>query len=188
MNRIHRWYCSSNHWKRFLKKELFPRVFSGFDLGNDVLEIGPGPGLTTELLLEKCERLTCLEIDPAYAEPLRRHMKNANVTVVEGDATRMDFEDGRFSGVVSLSMMHHVPSPSLQDRLFHEVYRVLRPGGIFNGVDSRQSWGLRLFHWGDTFVPIDPDRLEPRLRSAGFSAVVVTTEKRAFRFVAGRPL
>src|SRR5215471_5717989 len=100
MNRIHHWYCSSNRWRRMLETEVFPRVFDGIDLGNDVLEIGPGPGLTTDLLRKKCERLTCLEIDPVFAAPLRERMRNTNVTVVEGDAARMGFEDGRFSGVV----------------------------------------------------------------------------------------
>lgn len=187
MNRIHHWYCSSDRWRRILETEMFPRVFCGVDLGNEVLEIGPGPGLTTDLLRSKCERLTCLEIDPAFAAQLRKRMQGTNVTVIEGDATRMSFEDRRFSAAVSLTMLHHVPSPALQDKLFEEVYRVLRPGGTFVGMDSRQSWGLRLFHWGDTLVPIDPCGLEPRLRRAGFSVTLIETERHAFRFIALRP-
>ena len=48
--------------------------------------------------------------------------------VVNADATSMPFETDRFSGAIGLTMLHHVPSAALQDRLFAEVARVLRPG------------------------------------------------------------
>ena len=187
MNRIHHWICSSNRWKRTLANEVFPRVLDGFDLGKNVLEVGPGPGLTTELLRVRCEHLTCLELDPVFASPLRERMQNKNVTVVDGDATEMPFRDGEFTAAVSLTMLHHVPTPTLQDRLFAEVRRVLRPGGFFFGMDAVDTWSLRLMHWGDTLVPVDPEHLEPRLTKAGFENVIVETEKRAFRFSAARP-
>ena len=187
MNRIHHWICSSSRWKRTLANEVFPRVLDGVDLGKNVLEVGPGPGLTTELLRLRCERLTCLEIDPIFASPLRRRMQNTNVTVVDGDATEMPFSDGEFTAAVSLTMLHHVPTPMLQDRLFAEVHRVLQPGGVFVGMDAVDTWSLRLMHWADTLVPVDPEHLEPRLRRAGFDDVIVEKEKRAFRFSARRP-
>lgn len=81
---------------------MFPRVPDGVDLGKNVLEVGPGPGLTTELLRSRCERLTCLELDPIFASPLRQRMQNTNVTVVDGDATDMPFCDGEFTAAVSL--------------------------------------------------------------------------------------
>jgi ubiquinone/menaquinone biosynthesis C-methylase UbiE len=127
-----------------------------------------------------------MEVDPVFAAPLRQRMQNTNVTVVEGDTTKMEFGDEEFSAAVSLTMLHHVPSPALQDRLFGEVFRVLRPGGIFVGMDAVDTWGLRLMHWGDTLVPIDPAHVEPRLRRARFEDVVIETEKRAFRFCARR--
>lgn len=187
MNRIHNWICSSKRWKRILANEVFPRVFENVDLGKNVLEVGPGPGLTTDLLRTRCERLTCLEIDPVFAAPLRQRMQNTNVIVVEGDATNMPFADGEFTAAVSLTMLHHIPTPLLQDRLFGEMHRVLRPGAVFVGMDAAATWSLRLMHWGDTLVPIDPAHLEPRLRRVGFANVMIEAEKRAFRFSAQRP-
>ena len=187
MNRIHHWICSSNRWKRTLVNEVFPRVLDDVDLGKNVLEIGPGPGLTTELLRARSERLTCLELDPIFAAPLRRRMQNTNVTVVDSDATNMPFDDAEFTSAVSLTMLHHVPTPLLQDQLFREVHRVLRPGAVFVGMDVVDTWSLRLMHWGDTLVPVDPAQLEARLRRAGLEDVSVETEKRAFRFSARRP-
>lgn len=186
MNRIHHWICSSSHWKRTLADKVLPWVLSGVDLGSNVLEVGPGPGLTTELLRARYDRLTCIEIDPEFALPLRTRMQETNVTVIQGDATSMEFPDATFSGAISLTMLHPVPSPGLQDRLLAEVCRVLRPGGVLAGMDAVQSWGLRLIHVGDTLVPIDPATFEARLEAAGFGDVSIDFDKWAFRFRASR--
>jgi len=159
-----------------------PWVLSGVELGEDVLEVGPGPGLTTDILRRRVARVTALEIDPALADSLAGRLGGSNVAVVRGDATQMPFENGRFSGAVSFTMLHHVPSPALQDRLLREVRRVLKPGGVFAGVDSRQSLVMRLLHIHDTLVPVDPDHFSPRLEGAGFRDVFIEIQDRAFRF------
>ena len=109
------------------------------DLGDDVVEIGPGPGLTTDLLRTRVPALTAVELDPDLAAALAGRMAGSNVEVVEADATAMPFEDGRFSGAVTFTMLHHVPTVELQDRLFADVRRVLRPGGLFVANDSVAS-------------------------------------------------
>ena len=42
------------------------------DLGDDVLEVGPGPGQTTEVLRHIVPRLTAVEVDESLAEALKR--------------------------------------------------------------------------------------------------------------------
>ncbi|MGH9737413.1 MAG: class I SAM-dependent methyltransferase [Candidatus Acidiferrales bacterium] len=113
MNRVHRWYCQSSFWKRKLNCEILPWVLNKLELGDEVLEIGPGPGLTTDWLRNRCSNLTCLEIDPALARNLCKRAGNANLKVQIGDATRMPFEDGHFSAVLAFTMLHHVASPAL---------------------------------------------------------------------------
>ena len=49
MNWFHRQVCRSGPWRRRLEKQLLPWVLQGVELGDDVLEIGPGPGITTDL-------------------------------------------------------------------------------------------------------------------------------------------
>jgi len=187
MNRLHRWYCRSGHWKQQLENEILPWALTGVQLGDDVLEVGPGPGLTTEWLLRRGERLTCIEIDPALVGSLRRRLNNPNLSVHCGDATAMSFRDRTFSAAVSFTMLHHVPSSALQDRLFAEVYRVLRPGGVFAGIDSTQSWLMRISHVFDTMVLVDPAKLQSRLESAGFADVKIEVDALRFRFFARRP-
>ncbi len=187
MNRLHHWCCRSKGWKHRLEHEIFPWSLEGVDLGGDVLELGPGPCLTTDWLRRQCRHLTCLELDSALAQSLRQRLGNENVTVQPGDATAMPFRDETFSAVLSFTMFHHVPSSGLQDRVFAEACRVLTPGGIFVGSDS--SWSVRmwLYHIADTLVPIDPKRLPERLRTAGFEEITVEALGGRFRFRAKRP-
>lgn len=187
MNRIHRWYCRSAHWRRTVEERLLPWVLGDAPLGDDVLEVGPGPGLVTDALRRRGVPLTSIEVDPALARRLRSRVPASEVDVVQGDATSMPFADGRFSAAVSLTMLHHVPSPALQDRLLSEVRRVLRPGGLFLGSDSRTGRVFEWVHWGDTLVPVPPEGFAARLEAAGFCDVAVDVAPGAFRFRARRP-
>jgi SAM-dependent methyltransferase len=187
INSFHRWYCRSSRWGRRVEESLLPWALRDADLGEDVLEVGPGPGRTTAVLQRRARRLTAIELDPDLADRLRRRMDGGNVTVVEGDATAMPFEDGRFSAAVCFTMLHHVPSAELQDRLLAEVRRVLRPGGMFYGSDSTVSPVFRLAHVLDTMVVVDPAGFGQRLAAAGFVDPAVSTAKGAFRFKARRP-
>ena len=186
MNRLHRWYCRSDAWAATVRDQL-PWVLRGVELGDEVLEVGPGPGLTTDLLRKIASRVTAIEIDPRLAEALRRRTLGQGVEVVTGDATAMPFQAARFSAAVSFTMLHHVTSPELQDRLLAEVYRVLRPGGVFAGSDSTASFLFHLAHLGDTMVLVDPDRFVSRLQAAGFTDARVRRGHRAFSFRAIRP-
>jgi SAM-dependent methyltransferase len=190
VNRRHRRYCAGDEWASYVRTDVVPPVIDGLDLGDDVLEIGPGPGLTTDLLQERVPRLTAIELDDELADKLRARLSAGHVEVVRGDATAMPFADDRFSAVLCFTMLHHVPTDELQDRLFAEACRVLRPGGIFTGSDScTRSLRFRLFHLRDTLNLVDPDTLGPRLESAGFRAVHVSRrpEQVLFRAVAADP-
>jgi ubiquinone/menaquinone biosynthesis C-methylase UbiE len=133
-------------------------------------------------------RLTAIEVDPKAAKSLRARLSGSNVDVVTGDATAMPFREAQFSGGVSFTMLHHVPSQQLQDKLLGEVWRVIKPGGEFVGSDSLQSIFMRLIHIGDTLVPIDPDRFGVRLESAGFEVLEIEKQRDAFRFRARKPI
>lgn len=182
MNRFHQLFCRSGSWARTVEDRLLPWVLSGTDLGEHALEVGPGYGATTQVLRTQVPELTALEIDPALAVRLRERVPK--VDVVEGDGTAMPFRDGEFSGAVCFTMLHHVQSAGLQDRLFAEVHRVLGPGGVFAGSDSRVSARFRAVHLFDTMVVVDPETLGGRLEAAGFGDVEVDVIPSAVRFSA----
>jgi ubiquinone/menaquinone biosynthesis C-methylase UbiE len=162
-------------------------VLRDYPLGDALLEIGPGPGLTTDLLRQRVPAMTCIEVDDRLAASLAKRMQGTNVTVEHGDATSMPFQDESFSAAVALTMLHHVPSSAMQDSLLREAFRVLRPGGVFLGMDSTMSLSFRLAHVFDTMVVVNPDTFVGRLQAAGFSDLAVRTGKGAFRWRAQKP-
>lgn len=56
--------------------------------GQALVEIGPGLGAMTDPLVQRCERLTVVELDRDLAARLR---KRAELTVVEADVLTVDF-------------------------------------------------------------------------------------------------
>lgn len=182
MNHFHRWFCRSAFWRAGLRKHILPWALEGVALGDSVLEIGPGPGMATDFLLRRLPRLTAIELDPLLAAALRARTRDTSLSVVRGDGTNLPFPNASFSGVVCFTMLHHIPTPQAQDRLLHEVRRVLRPGGSFAGTDSRHRSGLKLMHYHDTYVPVEPGAFASRLRQAGFTQTSVDAQPRVFRF------
>ncbi|MFD1050597.1 class I SAM-dependent methyltransferase, partial [Kibdelosporangium lantanae] len=107
--------------------------------------------------------LTIVEVDPASARQLAAQFPD--VTVLEGDGARLPLGDNSFDSVTCFTMLHHVPSRGEQDQLFAEAFRVLRPGGVFAGMDSLPSLRFRILHLFDTMVLVDPRTLPDRLRA-----------------------
>jgi SAM-dependent methyltransferase len=187
VNDSHLQYLSSPEWAHTLATELLPWIEGVGDLGDEVLEIGPGPGLTTDLLRSQVQSLTAVEIDAALAEALAVRLAGTNVTVLHADAAHTDLPSSHFSTAVCFSALHHMPSQWHQDLVFAEVGRMLRPGGMFLGVDSLDIDLIRAAHADDTFVPIDPEELGARFARAGLIDTRVEPTEHQFRFSARRP-
>ena len=174
MNRTHLEYLASPAWADALQTDLLPWLESIIQLGDDVLEIGPGPGLTTDLLRHRVAAVTAVEIDADLAADLKTRLAGTNVEVIWGDGTELPLPDDRFSAATCFAMLHHMPSAAAQDQLFAELHRVLRPGGSFVATDSLDTERIRRAHTDDTYVPLDPATLESRLRTAGFADITLT--------------
>jgi SAM-dependent methyltransferase len=173
VNQQHMQFCASPEWQALVVETILPVALAGVDLGDDALEIGPGPGFTTDVLQTMTGHLTAVEIDPVLAGALTSRVDTAKVTVVLGDATALEFPDASFSGAASFHMLHHIPTTEAQNSAFRELARVLRPGAVLVAADSGYRADTVLFHDGDTYNPIEPDDLPGRLSAAGFSDVMV---------------
>jgi SAM-dependent methyltransferase len=172
MNLCHRWCCNSDRWAKEAEEQLLPWVLADVELGDNTLEIGPGYGAILRVLVDKTPKLTSVEIDSPMAQRLQR-LYGERARIINGDGTNTGLPADEFSSVVSFTMLHHVPSTELQDRLFAEAFRVLRPGGVFAGSDGVPSLRFRVLHFRDTCNPIPPEALPDRLRAAGFHDVDV---------------
>jgi ubiquinone/menaquinone biosynthesis C-methylase UbiE len=173
MNENHAKLMPSPEWFAHIQDEVLPQATAGVTLGDDVLELGPGWGAATEWLQSRVSRLAAVEHEQESATRLAKTYADSNVSVVFGDATALEFPDASFDTVVSCTMLHHVPTRALQDRVLAEAFRVLRPGGVFAGSDSLASDGLHGFHEGDTYNPVEPAAFLTRLQTVGFVAITL---------------
>jgi len=188
VNEEHLALCSSPQWAAYLADDLLPWVLDGHELGDDLLEVGPGPGLTTDILRRLAARVTAAELDADLASKLAvrlaehpdsEHPDSEHVRVVVADATSLPFRNAAFSAVACLTMLHHIPGAAAQDAALGQMRRVLRPGGVLVGSDGLDTPDRRRAHRGDIFVPVDPRTVAGRLTRAGF--IEATTDVRADR-------
>jgi SAM-dependent methyltransferase len=175
VNSFHLQHCASPEWRRTVEDVILPRALRDVDLGARVLEIGPGPGFTTDVLMTRVDHLTAVEIDPDLARTLADRMAGTNVEVVRGDATVLQFPDEHFSGAASFQMFHHIESDDDQRRVLAELARVVVPGGTVVATDGIENDVTRSFHVDDIYNPIDPEDLRRWLAAAGFSGIEVAT-------------
>ncbi len=184
MNEAHE-YCGSDEWRQTIREVILPWALAETDLGANVLEVGPGYGATTDVLGTVADHLTSVEIDRGLAGMLRaRFADKPWIDIVDGDATQLDYADGTFTGAACFTMLHHVPTAELQDRLFSEVARVQQSGAALVASDSLGSDDLADAHRGDTYNPVDPASLPARLAAAGFGDVRVKTNEFGWAVVA----
>ncbi len=177
MNEAHQ-MCGSDEWRQAMREVILPWALRETDLGDNVLEVGPGYGACTDVLCRIVPKLTSVEIDDELAAMLRdRFAEVPTVQIVNADATTLSYADGTFTGAACFTMLHHVPTEAAQDRLFGEVARVLLPGSALVASDSLASDRLATMHDGDTYNPVDPPSLPGRLAAAGFTDIDVRTNE-----------
>ena len=173
MNENHAKLMPSPEWAAHIQDEVLPQATAGVTLGDDLLELGPGPGAATDWLRHRVGRLVAVEHEEPAAAALAEKYAGTNVEVVHGNAAALGYPDASFDTVATCTMLHHVPTRALQDRVLAEAFRVLRPGGVFLGSDSLPSDDLHQFHEGDTYNPVEPAAFLTRLQTTGFTAITL---------------
>ncbi len=56
-----------------------------------IIEIGPGTGALTRLLIEPAGRVIALEVDARLVEELRNSLPSNNLEIIEADALSLDW-------------------------------------------------------------------------------------------------
>ncbi|MCC5599228.1 class I SAM-dependent methyltransferase [Nostoc favosum] len=97
-----------------------------------VLDLCCGSGQTTQFLVKLSQNVTGLDASP---KSLQRARQNVPLAVyLEAFAEKMPFADNLFD-VVHTSVALHEMQPQQLRKIISEVYRVLKPGGVFTLVD-----------------------------------------------------
>ncbi len=186
MNTRHQQLCTSPAWAAHLQGTVLPAVTAGLGLGDELLELGPGPGAATDWLRKRVRRLVAIEADERTANALRNRFLATNVEIVHGDAAALPFASASFDSVAAFTMLHHVPTRQLQARVLSEALRVARPGGVVFGSDSLHSDELHQFHHGDTYNPIEPSTMLTVLGAHGYVRITIKVDAELI-FVAHKP-
>lgn len=103
-------------------------------LTGEILDVGTGTAQIPIVLCRQCPMVKVVAIDLAIGmlDIARRNIEIASlrdrILLDHVDAKRMRYQDGRFDGVVSNSILHHIPQPG---EALRESWRVCRPGGRF---------------------------------------------------------
>ena len=184
MNSFENWFCASGFWRYITERRWLPWLLEGTDLGERVLEVGAGPGAATAELARRARRVTSLEYSHDLCVRLRTKVDAASV--VQGDASVLPFASQTFTSAIAVLVLHHLRSRDAQERAFAEIFRVLKPGGVFVALEIQDGWLTRMAHFRSTFVPVSTDGLNGRLCAAGFSNLRVTKRNGGFRIRAER--
>jgi SAM-dependent methyltransferase len=187
VNGFENWFCSTKVWQGLTEERLLPWIVSDATLGEHVLELGSGPGAGTQELRRRALRVTSLEYSYAFSAALAGRDIGANGSVLQGDACSLPFANGSFSSAVAVLMLHHLRSSEQQERSFREIFRVLKPDGLFFAFEIQDGWVQRAIHRNSTFVPVRPADMPSRLGSAGFFKVRVDSRRGGFRVQASKP-
>ena len=119
--------------------------------GLQVLEVGCGRGVGTEIIIERfgAARVEAFDLDPDMVEKARRRLSrfpDSRVRVTVGDAAAIAADDASFDAVFDFGIIHHVPA---WRAAVAEIVRVLRPGGrfFFEEVTAHAlaRWSYRTF-------------------------------------------
>lgn len=127
--------------------------------GDDVLDMGCGTGRFTVPLAARARSVAGLDMSPAMLAANSKKLADQGLQadLREGDMAALPFPDASFDVVVSMLALMHIPREDRQ-QVFHEVARVLRPGGrLLIGV--KNSVFERMFR-GDRFAAVDVTDVE----------------------------
>ena len=145
----------------------------------EIAELGCGGGRNIRALLRKSPAATVAALD--YSEISvekamrvnRKGLQAGRCRIIQGDVSCRPFEDGAFDLVTAFETVYFWPGPT---ESFREVYRILRPGGIFlivNEVDGENPRDSRWLSVIDGMKIFNRSQFVTFLTEAGFSKVIV---------------
>ena len=131
-------------------------LFVDFDAlrGKDVLDVGCGSGIATQMLAEAGANVTAVDLTDWAVETTRRRLAAFGLEgdVRREDAEQLPFADESFDLVFSWGVIHH---SSDMDRALAELVRVCRRGGrIVIMVYHRHSLFFLVYRGFQRFLPL----------------------------------
>lgn len=112
-----------------------------------VLDAACGTGMTTRRLLASGCRVTALDLSIESLNWLRNHTVGQTLRVVQGDLTRLPFDDESFDRVLCANALQHIEESGQRASVIRELVRVLKPGGRMVVTAQQYSLPRRWAGW-----------------------------------------
>lgn len=160
-------------WEKFPRTVLdeFARLVRQAGGGNNILDLGSGPGRDARLLKDLGLEVTCIDASRAMVTLVI----NQGFRCCLMDLVRLAFEKESFDGVWAYTSLLHIPKASLPKAL-EGVHGVLGPDGIFglgmiNGnsegfIEDESMKGAKRY-----FAYYEEEELRRHLAGVGFRVV-----------------
>lgn len=134
----------------------------------DVLDLASGDGVLAGILSLRARSVTCVDQSARVCEAGRRRLKHLrNVRFHEGDMHALPLDDGSFDQAMLMNALTYSGDPA---RVFGELGRVLRPGGVLAGVTlNAHRHAEAVKRYGHVRLGFEPAELRGLLEDAGFS-------------------
>ncbi len=172
--------------------------------GDKVLDLGCGNGRMLELFKEKSVYYAGVDNSEKLIDIAREKYPGVDFRVA--DALKLPFPDNYFDEIISIAVLHHIPSADFRKHFVEEAKRVLKPGGLliitvwdlWRRLDSLRRiakfslliiFGKTKLDFKDVFVPwqktvnrylhcFTKKELKKLAKEAGFEIVKVGTFRR----------
>lgn len=93
-----------------------------------VAEVCCGTGEAFALFEDSIYKGVGIDVSSSMLNKGKASFNNDKLHFVQGDATQMPLAENSFDTVFMLGGIHHVPD---RDALFRQVFRILKPGGVY---------------------------------------------------------
>ena len=118
MNENHTQLCPSPEWAAYIQDEVLPALTAIASLGEELLELGPGPGAATEWLRHRVRRLDRRGVGRSGRRPagpaVRRDQRRGRARRRHRPAVPLGRRSTRSA---CFTMLHHVATPSSSSAL-----------------------------------------------------------------------
>lgn len=105
----------------------------------EVLDVGASTGIIDNIIAKKVKRVVGIDVDKQAVVFANSVFSKKNLQFQVGDAMKLKFKSGFFDVVICTHVYEHVPNAQ---KLFDEIYRVLRPGGVCYLASINSLWPI----------------------------------------------